>query len=136
MDDENKVYFLVRHGMPFKREGKIEDGETGSVFYRPEFHDVVIYDIDSNELQIFNKSGGKKERAMYLSAFGQVFFKCFNFLMNTSLLQRSKSIIYKLLFPDENSASYARTPGKQQQQQAYSPLRVRQCKHHPYPTQN
>ena len=74
MDDENKVYFLVRHGMPFKREGKIEDGETGSVFYRPEFHDVVIYDIDSNELQIFNKSGGKKERAMYLSAFGQVFF--------------------------------------------------------------
>ncbi|NBX72886.1 MAG: hypothetical protein EBQ89_01160 [Alphaproteobacteria bacterium] len=74
MDYENKVYFLVRHGMPFKREGKIEDGETGSVFYRPEFHDVVIYDIDSNELQIFNKSGGKKERAMYLSAFGQVFF--------------------------------------------------------------
>ncbi|HAJ89880.1 MAG TPA: hypothetical protein DCM27_02535 [Rhodospirillaceae bacterium] len=74
MDDENKVYFLVRHGMPFKREGKIEDGETGSVFYRPEFHDVVIYDIESNELQIFNKSGGKKERAMYLSAFGQVFF--------------------------------------------------------------
>jgi hypothetical protein len=74
MDDENKVYFLVRHGMPFKREGKIEDGETGSVFYRPEFHDVVIYDIESNELQIFNKSGGKKERAMYLSAFGQIFF--------------------------------------------------------------
>jgi len=74
MDDENKVYFCVRHGMPFKREGKIEDGETGSVFYRPEFHDVVIYDIESNELQIFNKSGGKKERAMYLSAFGQIFF--------------------------------------------------------------
>lgn len=74
MDDENKVYFLVRHGMPFKREGKIEDGETGSVFYRPEFHDVVIYDIESNELQIFNKSTGKKERAMYLSAFGQIFF--------------------------------------------------------------
>lgn len=75
MENENKVYFLVRHGMPFKREGKIEDGETGSVFYRPEFHDVVIYDIEANELQVFNKSGGKKERAMYLSAFGQVFFK-------------------------------------------------------------
>ncbi len=75
MENENKIYFLVRHGMPFKREGKIEDGETGSVFYRPEFHDVVIYDTEANELQIFNKSGGKKERAMYLSAFGQIFFK-------------------------------------------------------------
>lgn len=73
-DKEGKLYFLVRHGMPFKREGKIEDGETGSVFYRPEFHDVVVYDIEANELQVFNKSDGKKERAMYLSAFGQVFF--------------------------------------------------------------
>jgi hypothetical protein len=74
MAGENKIYFLVRHGMPFKREGKIEAGETGSVFYRPEFHDVIVYDRDANELQIYNKSGGKKERQMYLAAFGLRFF--------------------------------------------------------------
>ena len=75
MSDENKVYFLVRHGMPFKREGKIDEtGVTGSVFYRPEFHDVIVYDREANELQIFNKSGGKKERNMYLEAFGLRFF--------------------------------------------------------------
>lgn len=74
MPNEGKVYFLVRHGMPFKREGTIEAGETGSVFYRPEFHDVVIYDREANELQIFNKSLSKKERNMYLAAFGLRFF--------------------------------------------------------------
>lgn len=74
MVGENKIYFLVRHGMPFKREGKIESGETGSVFYRPEFHDVIVYYRDGNELQIYNKSGGKKERKMYLEAFGLRFF--------------------------------------------------------------
>lgn len=72
--EENKVYFLIRHGMPFKREGKIEAGVTGSVFYRPEFHDVIVYDRDANELQVFNKSGGKKERKMYLESFGLRFF--------------------------------------------------------------
>lgn len=74
MPNEKKVYFLVRHGMPFKREGTIEAGETGSVFYRPEFHDVIIYDREVNELQIFNKSLSKKERNMYLAAFGLRFF--------------------------------------------------------------
>lgn len=82
IEDEKKVYFLIRHGMPFKREGKMEDGEAGSVFYRPEFHDVIVYDIEANEIQIFNKSDGKKERAMYLSAFGQVFFNDSDYFPN------------------------------------------------------
>lgn len=73
-DDESKTYFLVRHGMPFKREGKMEEGQSRSIFYRPEFYDVVIYDNENNELAIFNKSGAKKERQMYLSLFGEHFF--------------------------------------------------------------
>lgn len=73
-DDESKTYFLVRHGMPFKREGKIEDGQSRSIFYRPEFYDVVIYDNENCELAIFNKSGAKKEREMYLALFGEHFF--------------------------------------------------------------
>lgn len=75
MSDEDKVYFLVRHGMPFKREGKIEQGQTGSIFYRPEVHDVVVYDKKANELSIYNASSSKKERLMYLELFGTHFFE-------------------------------------------------------------
>lgn len=74
VQEENKTYFLIRHGMPFKREGKIEEGKSGSIFYRPEFHDVVIYDNENDELAIFNKSQAKKERHMYLGLFGSHFF--------------------------------------------------------------
>ena len=55
-DDEDKTYFLIRHGMPFKREGKMESGESKTIFYRPEFHDVIVYDRANNELAVFNKS--------------------------------------------------------------------------------
>lgn len=54
VQEENKIYFLVRHGMPYKREGKIEQGRTGSVLYRPEVHDVIIYDQQMNELSIYS----------------------------------------------------------------------------------
>lgn len=74
MPEEKKIYFLVRHGMPFKREGKMDSGRTGSIFYRPEAHDVIVYDIEANELAIHNKSNGKKERAMYLDVFGRHLF--------------------------------------------------------------
>lgn len=60
--------------MPFKREGKMESGKSKSIFYRPEFHDVLIYDRINNELALFNKSGAKKERMMYLDLFSQHLF--------------------------------------------------------------
>ncbi len=73
-DDENKVYFLIRHGMPFKREGKMDSGKSTIIFYRPEFHDVLIYDRLNNELAVFNKSQTQKERRMYLSVFSEYLF--------------------------------------------------------------
>lgn len=73
-EDEDKTYFLIRHGMPFKREGKIESGQSKTIFYRPEFHDVIVYDRANNELAVFNKSGAKKERTMYLDLFSQHLF--------------------------------------------------------------
>lgn len=73
-NDEDKTYFLIRHGMPFKREGKIESGQSKTIFYRPEFHDVLVYDRANNELSVFNKSGGKKERNMYVDLFSQYLF--------------------------------------------------------------
>ncbi|OYW53004.1 MAG: hypothetical protein B7Y80_18745 [Hyphomicrobium sp. 32-62-53] len=72
--DEAKVYFLIRHGMPFKREGKIENGNSSAVCYRPEFHDVVIYDRIHNELAISNKSQAKGERDMYAAVLGEKLF--------------------------------------------------------------
>lgn len=73
-EDEDKTYFLIRHGMPFKREGKIESGQSKTIFYRPEFHDVIVYDRANNELAVFNKSGAKKERTMYVDLFSQHLF--------------------------------------------------------------
>ncbi|MCZ2328924.1 hypothetical protein [Bartonella sp. F02] len=73
-EDENKTYFLIRHGMPLKREGKIESGKSQTILYRPEFHDVIVYDCVHNELAVFNKSGAKKERMMYLDLFSQHLF--------------------------------------------------------------
>jgi hypothetical protein len=72
--EEDKVYFLIRHGMPFKREGKIDNGKSSSVFYRPEFHDVIIYDRANNDLAVFNKSQAKRERAMYVAVLGEELF--------------------------------------------------------------
>jgi hypothetical protein len=72
--EENKVYFLIRHGMPFKREGKIENGKSAAVFYRPEFHDVVIYDRSNNNLAVFNKSQAKGEQQMYVAVIGDKLF--------------------------------------------------------------
>ena len=73
-EDEDKTYFLIRHGMPFKGEGKIKAGQSKTIFYRPEFQDVLVYDRANNALAVFNKSGAKKEREMYLDVFSQHLF--------------------------------------------------------------
>ena len=73
-EDEDKTYFLIRHGMPFKREGQIEAGQSKTIFYRPEFQDVLVYDRANNALAVFNKSGAKKERTMYRDVFSQHLF--------------------------------------------------------------
>jgi hypothetical protein len=71
-DRDVKVWFLVRHGMPVKREGSMKDGRPDSVFYRPEKHDVVAYDAERDELGI--NASGKKEKKLYCQAFGDHLF--------------------------------------------------------------
>jgi hypothetical protein len=72
-DRDAKVWFLVRHGMPVKREGSMKDGKPDSVFYRPEKHDVVVYDAERDELGI--NASGKKEKKLYCQAFGDHLFE-------------------------------------------------------------
>lgn len=68
-DQGSKVSILVRHGLPTKREGSIkEGGESSSVHYRPEKHDVVVYDRKLNELAI--NADTKGEREMYVARIG------------------------------------------------------------------
>lgn len=68
-----KIWLLVRHGMPMRREGKHqEDGESGIAFYRPQKHDVLIYDSGSDEIAVNAETKG--ERELYLKTFGLVLF--------------------------------------------------------------
>ena len=62
------IWFLVRHGEPCKREGAIEGGEPTSVYYRPEKHDVLCYDVRRGELRINAET--KKIRELYCAQFG------------------------------------------------------------------
>ncbi len=68
----DEACFLVRHGEPFKREGGIKDGQSTSVFYRPETFDVVIYNRSIGEIRMNASSVGIKR--LYRRAFGKHLF--------------------------------------------------------------
>ncbi|MEN8740801.1 MAG: hypothetical protein ABF308_13635 [Phaeobacter gallaeciensis] len=68
-----KVWLLIRHGMPMIREGKHEDdGSSGVAFYRPQKHDVVIYDADQDVLAV--NADTKGARTLYRETIGLVLF--------------------------------------------------------------
>ncbi|MCH9647743.1 MAG: hypothetical protein K0U98_05850 [Deltaproteobacteria bacterium] len=69
---DGEVWFVVRHGDPFRREGSLEEGESKSVLFRPEKYDVLVYDTDSGELRINARS--KSEKELYRWAFGEHLF--------------------------------------------------------------
>lgn len=70
---EDGVWFLVRHGQRIKREGTVEaDDSPGSVFYRPEKFDVLIYYPCNGELAINTETKG--ERGAYCRRFGKHLF--------------------------------------------------------------
>ena len=71
--EATKIWLLVRHGMPMRREGKHQDdGESGIAFYRPQQHDVLIYDSVTDEIGV--NAGTKGERELYLKTFGEALF--------------------------------------------------------------
>ncbi len=66
------LWFLIRHGQPFKREGAIENGQSASVYYRPEKFDVLVYHPDLGELAIH--AGTKGEKLAYCRCLGKHVF--------------------------------------------------------------
>lgn len=69
----DKAWLLIRHGMPMIREGKHEDdGSSGVALYRPQKHDVVIYDADQDVLAV--NADTKGARTLYRETIGHVLF--------------------------------------------------------------
>lgn len=65
----DSIWFLVRHGDPFRREGSLDGDRTSSVFYRPEKHDVLVYETALGEIRMNACSKGEKDT--YRREFGR-----------------------------------------------------------------
>ena len=64
------LWFLVRHGDPFRREGAInEKGESEGVYYWPEKFDVLVLDPVEGELRMNARTKGEKK--LYRQVFGR-----------------------------------------------------------------
>jgi hypothetical protein len=67
------VWILIRHGLPMRREaGHQDDGRSSTQFYRPQQHDVLIYDEQNGEIGVHATTKG--ERKLYLATFGRFLF--------------------------------------------------------------
>ena len=72
-DHGKKVWILIRHGQPIRREASHrDDGTSGSEVYRPQLNDVLIYDTSSDEIGVHATTVG--ETKLYLSCFGRLLF--------------------------------------------------------------
>lgn len=78
---EDGVWFLVRHGDPYRREGSVDNGEPGSVAYRPLKFDVLVYDPRIGEIRMNAATVG--EKALYREKMGLHFFGDMNFFPGT-----------------------------------------------------
>jgi hypothetical protein len=64
----DEVWFLVRHGDGFRREGAQRNGRSTSIFFRPEKHDVLVFTPAIGELRVNATTLG--ERDLYRRLFG------------------------------------------------------------------
>lgn len=70
--NDDEVWFLVRHGEPFKREESLQGSDVSSVCYRPLKYDVIVYDCRCGELRINARLVGEKKK--YRELFGEHLF--------------------------------------------------------------
>ncbi len=78
----DSVWFLVRHGEPFKCENVIQEGESTCIVYRPEKFDVIVYEPATGEIRINARTKG--ERELYRTAFGRHLFGYSDFFSERS----------------------------------------------------
>ncbi len=71
-NQSDSVWFLVRHGEPYKFENVIKEGESGCIFFRPEKFDVIVFEPQTGEIRINARTKG--ERELYRTMLGQHLF--------------------------------------------------------------
>jgi len=62
------IWFMIRHGLPFRRERSIKKGKSGAVYFQPEHFDVVVYDQTSGDLRV--NAENAKAVELYRRSFG------------------------------------------------------------------
>ncbi len=74
-----EYWFFVRHAEPIKRDGCVglKNHESGSTIYRPERHDVVVYDTQAGELRVHADCPNEAE--LFRLAFGMHLFDDANY---------------------------------------------------------
>lgn len=77
-----EVWFLICHGDLFQRVGTWENGKSGTLGYRPDKYDVVVFDQLTNELRI--NAGTAPLRDQYRKQFGFHLFGRENHFPGTS----------------------------------------------------
>jgi len=75
--DDQEIWFCIRHGDPYRREGIMDEDERSTIFYRPEKYDLVIYQPKIGELKI--NARHRWEKDLYRYAFGQYLFGHYDF---------------------------------------------------------
>lgn len=70
-----EFWFYVRHAEPIKREGSVDvrDQSSRSQIYRPERHDVAVYDATAGELRVHADSDAETD--LFRLVFGLELFK-------------------------------------------------------------
>lgn len=74
---EDYIWFMVRHGKRYSRAAVIDGGDSKSYHFRPEKHDVVVYNPANGELRINAEANG--EIRLYREAFGLYIFGASDF---------------------------------------------------------
>jgi hypothetical protein len=70
---KHRTWILVRHGLPTRREASHQnDGQPSIEVYRPQQHDVLIYDSSNDEMSVHANTKG--EIKLYLACFGRILF--------------------------------------------------------------
>lgn len=78
---EHEIWFMVRHGDPYRREGSLSNGEPSSVAFRPLKFDVLVYDQRIGEIRINAATVG--EKTLYRRQFGIHLFRDADFFPGT-----------------------------------------------------
>lgn len=71
-EEDDSVWFMVRHGEPFRREERVVGDEPSSISYRPLKYDVLVYERETREIRVNAPLSGLKK--LYRREFGRYLF--------------------------------------------------------------